>query len=161
MSYTVLILSLWIIGVNCRIQYDYSKKGVIGHDLSISNELKESLSVGWYGDIKYLSSKDTTLESSDDEEADKRDDETRDGGDPKPGTSSGGATSGTDGSDTKPGLVFLLFHLICLNTFVILGYCFLSTVMRAKRPNRKRTNSINSSLAQNCRFNINSLFYGN
>ena len=117
MSYFMLIFSLWILSVNCRIKFDYSRKGVIGHDLSITNELRESLSVGWYGDIKYVSNEETTLGSSGSSKAHKRDGGTTDPGDAKPGTS---------GADAKPGqplFSFILNHLSRILLFISATLC--------------------------------------
>ena len=86
MLYFMLILSSIItISIDCSIYFNYSKTGIIGKDLSISNELKESLSVGWYGEIKYVSEQDTTLNSKNEIKAEKRDGGTMDGNNKKPG----------------------------------------------------------------------------
>ena len=156
MLYSILISSLWILGVNCRIQYDFSKRGEIGHDLSISNELRESLSVGWYGDIKYSSDEYTTLGSSDNAEADNGDGGTTDGGDPEPGTSSGGATSGTEGTDIKSGLFFFVFILnllkLILNAMTCLDAMKLQKNTNKKKQNKMRLTKIEQELiVTNCK----------
>ena len=63
MSCFFIILSVLVSSANCRTYFNYSRPGFIGNDLSILNRLRESLAVGWYGDIKYVSDEDTFLRS--------------------------------------------------------------------------------------------------
>ena len=77
-----------IFGEQAKVQSHY---GSVGNGLSISNELRLNLAIGWNGEIRYVSEKATTVHRDTESESEKR---------------TGGNGAG-DGS--KPGEV--LFHI--------------------------------------------------
>ena len=71
-----------IFGAQTKVQ---SHHGSIGNDLSISNELRLNLAIGWNGEIKYVSEKATTLHRDTRSESEKRTGGNGAGGGSKPG----------------------------------------------------------------------------
>ena len=71
-----------IFGVPTKVQSHHAS---IGNDLSISNELRLNLAIGWNGEIKYVSEKATTLHRDMGSESEKRTGGNGAGGGSKPG----------------------------------------------------------------------------
>ena len=72
--YFTIVLFLTALSVNEKycLAVTYVRNGVIGNDLSISNELNKNLAVGWLGEIRYVSDKGTFLEKNLESESEKR-----------------------------------------------------------------------------------------
>ena len=67
--YVTALTVTQIFGEQPKVQSHY---GSIGSDMSIANELRLNLAIGWNGEIRYVSEKATTVHRDTESESEKR-----------------------------------------------------------------------------------------